>query len=197
VKFNNIFTELYSGEVREKILIKDLDIRYYELDENYIIIPVSLNNELVNIITENQHLEQFDKKVEYSINHFESNVATKIQAGLNRNNDLRFDIYLMIMLEEKVELSSQMRLEIENDDFCCRKMIFKGSDDFIKNEITRKLFLGNFNKAKSSIPLEIADYLNRTSMILPTEKNMSIEMLNEGIDSLLQTDEGEVINENK
>lgn|GEM_PF-4776581 len=156
-----IIEELYASDYTiTEIHNSDFIPLYYNIQDRYIFVPYELNQDDLNRIYNVQEKQDvYGKSYRVFADYITKEVAAFIQSKLQRHSSLKFDIYLIIGINTEVfTINHEEILSIENDRFCCRKIIFLYGSDCTKEDIARQFknkFL--FNKTIEDYK-EILDY---------------------------------------
>lgn len=120
---DQIIIESFKEELISKSLSNTTYIfSYYEVDSKFIFVPYEVTkNDIDKFKSHNS--EEFN--FESYIDEITQEIAAFIQANISNHNYIKFDIYLFIEIDcSIVDINQEDILKIENDKFCCRKIIF-------------------------------------------------------------------------
>lgn len=82
-------------------------------------------------------------------------IASKLQMKTFSKNDIRWDIYYILLYNNEKYISPEIELSIERDSFCCKKVCING---FNKEELLEQL--------KDKLPISKNNYVTEDSNII-------------------------------
>lgn len=127
---NQVIQDVFPNESRRVQIDNGGYIKfYYQIAERYIFVPYEMNSsDLVLFRLSSDDVFSYER----FIDELTKEVATLIQANIGNHDFLKTDIYLLILVDsQQFDFGNEEVLRVENDKFCCRKIIFKydGSDN--------------------------------------------------------------------
>lgn len=130
---------------------KELDLSYLELSEDEILLKPDIYNSDENLIAIKVFKSVEELKNEWK--NVQNFIAGNIQSNLESfqlADALVWNIYLLFIIPNDIEIEKYFIGEIESNKFCCKKYILKVADitnlELIKNEIKNHIPLfSNFD----------------------------------------------------